>query len=139
VLALESSNKNWVLAAHVPGLGQLKAKQVIAPKADSLEVAIENYRRRAASGQIGLHRRRSSLLLAWLRGEPRVSSMVPIPDEADEDARRPLREREELMRERISLTNRIGAHSCRSGRRLANRCRSPPKRKSFAALIGWSW
>lgn len=26
-------------------------------------------------------------LLAWLRGEPRVCSMVPIPDEADEDAR----------------------------------------------------
>jgi hypothetical protein len=25
-------------------------------------------------------------LLAWLRGEPRVCSMVPIPDEADEDA-----------------------------------------------------
>jgi transposase len=25
-------------------------------------------------------------LLAWLRGEPRVCSMVPVPDEADEDA-----------------------------------------------------
>ena len=48
-------------------------------------------------------------LLAWLRGEPRVCSMVTIPDEADEDARRPAREREELIRERIALTNRIGA------------------------------
>ncbi len=27
-------------------------------------------------------------LLAWLRGEPRVCSMVPIPSEADEEARR---------------------------------------------------
>jgi transposase len=35
--------------------------------------------------------------------------MVPIPDEAAEDARRPSRERDELVRERISLTNRIGA------------------------------
>jgi transposase len=27
-------------------------------------------------------------LMAWLRDEPRVCSMVPIPDEADEEARR---------------------------------------------------
>ena len=27
--------------------------------------------------------------LAWLRGEPRVCSMVPIPSEAEEDGRRP--------------------------------------------------
>jgi transposase len=42
-------------------------------------------------------------LLAWLRGEPRVCSMVPIPDEAD------VRERTELISERVGLTNRIGA------------------------------
>jgi transposase len=159
VLALETSSKNWVLAAHVPGTGQVKAKQVIAPSADALEAAIEGYRRRAAAGGqtvervilvyeagyggfwlarwlkahgIEVHviqpssvpverkkRRAKSdnidadlllrTLLAWLRGEPRVCSMVPIPDETAEDARRPSREREELVRERISLTNRIGA------------------------------
>jgi transposase len=48
-------------------------------------------------------------LLAWLRGEPRVCSMVPVPDEADEDARRCVRERMELVSERVGLTNRIGA------------------------------
>jgi transposase len=48
-------------------------------------------------------------LLAWLRGEPRVCSMVPIPDEADEDARRCVRERTELISERVGLANRIGA------------------------------
>lgn len=48
-------------------------------------------------------------LLAWLRGEPRVCSMVPIPDEADEDARRRVRERAELVSERVRLANRIGA------------------------------
>jgi transposase len=159
VLALETSSKDWVLAAHVPGTGQVKAKQVIAPSADSLEAAIGGYRRRAAAGGqtvervilvyeagyggfwlarwlqahgIEVHviqpssvpverkkRRAKSdnidadlllrTLLAWLRGEPRVCSMVPIPDETAEDARRPSREREELVRERISLTNRIGA------------------------------
>jgi len=40
-------------------------------------------------------------LLAWLRGEPRVCSMVPIPAEADEDARRRVRERAELVAERV--------------------------------------
>ena len=48
-------------------------------------------------------------LLAWLRGEPRVCSMVPIPAEADEDARRRVRERAELVAERVGLVNRIGA------------------------------
>ena len=48
-------------------------------------------------------------LLAWLRGEPRVCSMVPVPDEADEDARRCVRERAELVSERTGLVNRIGA------------------------------
>src|SRR5215218_9812569 len=48
-------------------------------------------------------------LLAWLRGEPRVCSMVPIPDEADEDERRRVREREDLVAERVSLVNRVGA------------------------------
>lgn len=48
-------------------------------------------------------------LLAWLRGEPRVCSMVPIPDETDEDARRCVRERTELVSERVGLANRIGA------------------------------
>jgi transposase len=48
-------------------------------------------------------------LLAWPRGEPRVCSMAPIPNEADEDARRSVRERTELLSERVGLTNRIGA------------------------------
>jgi transposase len=48
-------------------------------------------------------------LLAWLRGEPRVCSMVPIPDAGDEDARRPMRERADLVAERIAVTNRIGS------------------------------
>ncbi len=48
-------------------------------------------------------------LMAWLRGEPRVCSMVPIPDEADEEARRARRERGDLVRERRSILNKIDA------------------------------
>ena len=46
-------------------------------------------------------------LLAWLRGEPRVCSMVPIPSEADEEARRAHREREDLIGSRRSTLNKI--------------------------------
>src|SRR5271165_1292775 len=159
VLAIELSNKSWVLAAQVPGLPRTKAQRTIEPNKNALLAAIDGYRARAAAvgyaverviatyeaGWSGfwlarwltaqgvevhvvqpssvpvdrrLRRAKSDgidadlllrTLLAWLRGEPRVCSMVPIPDETAEDARRPSREREELIRERISLTNRIGA------------------------------
>ena len=46
-------------------------------------------------------------LMVWLRGEPRVCSMVPIPSEADEEARRAYREREDLTGERRSIVNKI--------------------------------
>jgi transposase len=54
-------------------------------------------------------------LLAWLRGEPRVCSMVRIPSEAEEDMRRPERERERLVSERIALENRIENLLCLHG------------------------
>ena len=47
-------------------------------------------------------------LMAWLRGEPRVCSMVPVPSEAEEEARRAYREREDLTGERRSIVNKIG-------------------------------
>ena len=57
-----------------------------------------------------------------------MCSMVPVPDEADEDARRCVRERTELISERIGLTNRIGAVLATLGVSdynplLRNRCR----------------
>ena len=33
IMAVEISNKSWVVAAHVPGLGHIKAKQTIGPTA----------------------------------------------------------------------------------------------------------
>jgi transposase len=73
-----------------------------------VSVPVDRRRRRAKTDAID-----ADLLLrtclAFLRGEPRVCSMVPIPDEADEDARHLVREREDLIAERIGLTNRIGA------------------------------
>ena len=159
ILAVEVSNRSWVVAAQVPGLRQKGTKQQLAPRADALMAAIEGYKRRAAAAGMAVDRviltyesggsgfwlarwlqqrgvevyvmqpssvpvdrrmRRAKsdridadmllrTLLAWLRGEPRVCSMVPVPDEATEEARRPMREREELIRARVAIVNRIGA------------------------------
>jgi transposase len=159
ILAIELSNKKWVLAAQVPGVPQTKARRTIDPTPEALMAAIDSYRARAAAAGRTIERaiatyeagwsgfwlarwlavrgieahviqpasvpvdrraRRAKsdgidaelllrTLLAWLRGEPRVCSMVPVPDEADEDARRCVRERAELVSERTGLVNRIGA------------------------------
>jgi transposase len=58
VLAIETSNASWVLAAQVPGLPRLKAKQTIEPTAEGLLAAIEIYRGRASAighGRTGSH------------------------------------------------------------------------------------
>src|SRR3954454_16228790 len=54
VLAIELSKTKWVLAAQVPGLLRVKAKQTIEPKAEALLAAIEGYRDRSrAAGRAG--------------------------------------------------------------------------------------
>src|SRR5262249_48704100 len=68
-------------------------------------------------------------LAAWLRGDPRVCSMVHAPSPTQEDCRRLVRERDSLMRERIRESNRIrgllaaqgirGYHPLRRDRRTA--------------------
>ena len=49
VLAIELSNKSWVLAAQVPGLPHTKAKRTVNPEAGALLAAIAGYRTRAAA------------------------------------------------------------------------------------------
>jgi transposase len=53
-------------------------------------------------------------LLGWLRGEPKHCSMAAIPT-AEEDACRPTRERETLVRERTRVVNRIKSTLIRFG------------------------
>jgi transposase len=47
VLAIELSKTKWVLAAQVPGLLRVKAKQTIEPRTEALLAAIEGYRNRS--------------------------------------------------------------------------------------------
>jgi transposase len=58
--------------------------------------------------------------LGWLRGERKHCSMVPIPSLAEEDARRPSRERETLTGERTRLINRTKSTLIRLGIRGFN-------------------
>jgi transposase len=44
VLAIELSSTSWVLAAQVPGLPQVKAKQTIEARTEALLAAIDGYR-----------------------------------------------------------------------------------------------
>ena len=47
------------------------------------------------------------VLVAWLDGDRQVCSMVRVPTPNEEDAKRPHREREHLIQERLRIENRI--------------------------------
>ena len=49
------------------------------------------------------------VLAAWLAGDQQVCSMVRVPTPEEEDAKRPHREREHLVQERLRIENRIEA------------------------------
>jgi transposase len=49
------------------------------------------------------------VLMAWLGGDRQVCSMVRVPTPEEEDAKRPHREREHLVQERLRIENRIEA------------------------------
>ena len=56
ILAVEISNRSWVVAAQVPGLRQKSAKQQLGSEADALMAAIEGYKRRAAAAGMAVDR-----------------------------------------------------------------------------------
>jgi transposase len=49
------------------------------------------------------------VLAAWLAGDRQMCSMVRVPTPEEEDAKRPHREREHLVQERLRIENRIEA------------------------------
>jgi transposase len=85
---------------------QLQALGVESHVVDPASVAVDRRKRRAKTDKIdGAALLRT--LMAFLRGEPRVCSMVRPPSPDEEDRRRPCRERRVLLAERIEHTNRI--------------------------------
>ena len=49
------------------------------------------------------------VLAAYHRGDHQVCSVLHVPSPAEEDAKRPHREREHLVQERVRIENRIAA------------------------------
>src|SRR5271154_981785 len=49
------------------------------------------------------------VLAAWLAGDRQVCSMVRVPTPEEEDAKRPHREREHLVKEKLRIESRISA------------------------------
>jgi transposase len=79
---------------------------VISHEVDPSSIEVSRRARRAKTDRIDLDKLMRTLL-AYLRGEPRVCSMVHVPTVEDEDRKRRTRERDRLMTERTSHGNRI--------------------------------
>ena len=86
---------------------RLEADGIESHVVDAASIAAPRRKRRAKTDGID-GETLVRTLAAWRRGEPHVCSMVVPPTAEHEDRRRLSRERERLLRERISLTNRIG-------------------------------
>ena len=100
VVAYEAGRDGFWLARYLAARGV--EVYVIQPSS----VLVDRRARRAKTDGLDVEMLMRTLL-AWLRGEDGVCSMVPIPDEAEEDGRRPTRERQDLVTERRALANRI--------------------------------
>src|SRR6185437_15292037 len=79
---------------------------VISYEVDPSSIEVSRRARRAKTDRIDLEKLMRTFL-AYLRGEPRVCSMVHVPSVEDEDRKRRTRERERLIEERTAHTNRI--------------------------------
>ena len=91
-------------------------------------VAVSREHRRAKIDRLdtGLLKR---VFIGWLRGEPDHCHMAAIPTLAEEDAKRPNRERERLVRERTRLVNRMKSCLVRFGvRNFKPTLRKAPER-----------
>src|SRR3984885_9898273 len=73
---------------------------------DPASLQVDRRVRRVKTDRIDTERLLRSLM-AYLRGEPKVWSVVRVPSVAEEDARRLHRERDRLVSERVQHVNRI--------------------------------
>jgi transposase len=107
-LAYEAGRDGFWLARWLRSRGM--ETHVIHPSS----VAISREHRRAKTDRLDTEMRKR-VFLGWLRGEPGHCRMVQIPSLDEEDARRPGRERETLVRERTRIANRLRSALVRLG------------------------
>jgi transposase len=84
----------------------LTGQGVINHEIDPASIQVSRRARRAKTDRIDLEQLMRTLL-AYLRGEPRVCSVVHVPTVEDEDRKRRNRERDYLIDERTAHSNRI--------------------------------
>ena len=84
----------------------LEARGVRNYVIDPASLQVDRRARRAKTDRVDVERLLRSLM-AYLRGEPKVWSVVRVPSVAEEDGRRLHRERGRLINERIQHVNRI--------------------------------
>jgi len=113
VVAYEAGRDGFWLARW------LRARGIEAHVIHPTSVAVSREHRRAKTDRLDLALLKRALL-GWLRGEAKHCTMAAIPTLAEEDAKRPSREREKLVGERTRLVNRMKAALARHGIRGFN-------------------
>jgi len=113
VVAFEAGRDGFWLARWLCARG-IEA-YVIHPT--SIPVSREQRRAKTDRLDIGLLKR---AVLGWLRGEKKHCTMAAIPTVEEEDAKRPHREREQLVGKRTAIINRMKAAFVRLGIRGFN-------------------
>jgi transposase len=106
----------------------LRARDIETYVIHPTSVAVSREHRRAKTDRLdtGLLKR---VFIGWLRGEPDHCHMAAIPTLAEEDAKRPNREREGLVRERTRIVNRMKSCLARFGiRKFKPTLRKAPER-----------
>jgi transposase len=107
----------------------LRARGIEAHVIHAASVAVSREHRRAKTDRLDTERLKRAFL-GWLRGEREHCKMAAIPTFAEEDAKRPHREREGLVGEQTTIINRIKATLARLGIRTFN-----PKLKKAAERL----
>ena len=106
----------------------LRARGVEAHVIHPTSVAVPREHRRAKTDRLDTELLKRAFL-GWLRGEPEHCSMAAIPSVQEEDAKRPTRERENLVAERTRIINRMKACLVRFGiRNFKPTLRKAPER-----------
>ena len=106
----------------------LRARGIEAYVIHPTSVAVPREHRRAKTDRLDTELLKR-VFLGWLRGEPDHCSMAAIPSLQEEDAKRPTRERENLVGERTRVVNRMKACLVRFGvRNFKPTLRKAPKR-----------
>jgi transposase len=125
VVAYEAGRDGFWLARW------LRTRDVEAYVIHPTSVAVSREHRRAKTDRLDTELLKRAFL-GWLRGERRHCSMAAIPTVEEEDARRPNRERENLVGERTRVVNQMKAILARFGIRSFQ----PTLRKAEEKLEG---